>query len=37
MGLGLQRVGGDHDARQIQVAQQRLEPGDLTGGAVDLA
>ena len=35
--VGVQRVGGDHGAGQIQVAQQRLEPGDLTGGAVDLA
>jgi len=35
--VGVQRVGGDHGAGQVQVGQQRLEPGDLTGGAVDLA
>jgi hypothetical protein len=37
VGVGVQRIGGDHGAGQVQVAQQRLEPGDLTGGAVDLA
>jgi hypothetical protein len=35
--VGLQRVGRDHDAGQLQLAQQRLQPGHLAGGAVDLA
>ncbi len=35
--MGVQRIGGDYGAGQVQVAQQWLEPGDLTRGAVDLA
>jgi hypothetical protein len=34
--VGVQRVGGDHRAGQVQVGQQRLEGGDLARGAVDL-
>jgi hypothetical protein len=34
--VGVQRVGGDHGAGQVQSGQQRLEGGDLTRGAVDL-
>src|SRR4029453_12935819 len=37
VGVGVQRVGGDHGAGQLQVGQQRLEAGDLTRGAVDVA
>ncbi len=37
VGVGVQRVGGDHRAGQLQAGQQRGEPGDLAGGAVDLA
>jgi hypothetical protein len=32
--LGVQRVGGDHGAGQVQAVQQRPEPGDLVGGVV---
>ena len=32
----VQRVGGDHGAGQLQAGKQRLEPGDLARGAVDL-
>jgi hypothetical protein len=35
--VGVQRVGGDHHADKLQPDQQRLEGGDLTGGAVELA
>jgi hypothetical protein len=35
--VGVQRIGGDHGAGQVKVAQQRLELGDLTGGALDVA
>jgi hypothetical protein len=37
VGVGVQRVGGDHGAGQLQVGQQRLKTGDLTRGAVDVA
>jgi hypothetical protein len=37
VGVGLQRVGGDHHAGQIQGRQQRLERADLLGSAADLA
>jgi hypothetical protein len=33
----LQRIGRDHRIGQVQVGQQRLEPGDLARCAVDLA
>jgi hypothetical protein len=36
VGVGVQRVGGDHGAGQVQADQQRPEGGDLTRGAVDL-
>jgi hypothetical protein len=35
--LGVERVGGDHDAGQVQAGQQRLEGGYFTRRAVDLA
>jgi len=35
--LGVQRVGGDHDAGEVQAGQQRLEGGHFTRRAVDLA
>ena len=37
VGVGLERVGRDHDTGQLQVGQERLEAGDFTGGAVDLS
>jgi hypothetical protein len=37
IGVGLQRVGGDHRAGEVEVGEQRGEAGDLTGGAVDLS
>ena len=37
LGVGLERVGGDHRAGQVQALKQRLEAGHLAGGAVDLA
>jgi hypothetical protein len=37
LAVGLERVGGDHHAGQLQVGQQRLEPGNLARCAVDLA
>ena len=37
VGVGVQRVGGDHGAGQVQVGQQRLESGHLAWRAVDLA
>jgi len=33
----VQRIGRDHGAGQLQVGQQRLEPGNFTRSAVDLA
>jgi len=36
-GVGVQRVGGDHGADEIQVGQQRDQAWDFAGGAVDLA
>jgi hypothetical protein len=36
VGVGVQRVGGDHGAGEVQAGQQRLEGGHLTRGAVDL-
>jgi hypothetical protein len=36
-GVGVQHVGGDHGADQLQSGQQRLEGGDLARGAVDPA
>jgi hypothetical protein len=35
-GVGVQRVGGDHDAGEFQAGQQRLEGGHFTRRAVDL-
>jgi len=35
-GVGLERVGGDHHAGQLQAFQQRGEGGDLLGRAADL-
>jgi hypothetical protein len=35
--VGLQCVGRDHRAGQVEVGQQRGEPGDFARGAVDLA
>jgi hypothetical protein len=35
--VGVQRVGGDHRAGQLQAGQQWGERGDLAGGAVGLA
>jgi hypothetical protein len=35
--VGVQRVGGDDGPGEVQTSQQRLEPGDLVGGTVDLA
>jgi hypothetical protein len=35
--VGVQRIGGDHRAGQLQAGQQWGERGDLAGGAVDLA
>jgi hypothetical protein len=37
VGVGVQRVGGDDHASQVQAVQQGLEGRDLAGGAVDLA
>jgi hypothetical protein len=37
VGVGVQRVGGDHRAGQLQAGQQWGERGNLAGGAVDLA
>jgi hypothetical protein len=37
VGVGLQRVGGDHHPGQVEPVQQRGERGDLFGGAGDLA
>jgi hypothetical protein len=37
VGVGLQRVGGDHHAGQVQGSQQRLERGHLLGRAAELA
>jgi hypothetical protein len=37
VGVGVQRVGGHDHAGKVQVGQQGLEGGHLTGGAVDLA
>jgi hypothetical protein len=37
LGVGLERVGGDHRAGQVQALKQRFEAGHLAGGAVDLA
>jgi hypothetical protein len=37
LGVGLERVGGDHRAGQVQALKQRLEAGHLARGAVDLA
>jgi hypothetical protein len=34
--VGVQRIGRDHGAGQLHVAQQRLEPGNLNRSAVDL-
>jgi hypothetical protein len=36
LGVGLQRVGGDHHTGQVQAGQQRPEPGNLARGAVDV-
>jgi hypothetical protein len=36
LALGVQRVGGDHPAGQVQPLQQRPEPGDLVSLAVHL-
>ncbi len=33
--MGVQRVGGDHDTRQVQVGQQRNQARDFAGGAAD--
>jgi hypothetical protein len=37
VGVGLERVGGDHHVGEVEPVQQRLERGDLLGGAADLA
>jgi hypothetical protein len=37
VGVRVQCVGGDHRAGQLQVGQQRGEPGDFARGAVNLA
>jgi hypothetical protein len=37
VGVAVQRIGRHHGPGQLQPGQQRLEGGDLTGGAVDLA
>ena len=37
VGVGVQRIGGDHGASQVQVAQQRDQARDFTRGAVDVA
>jgi hypothetical protein len=34
--LGVERIGGDHRAGQVQPLEQRLEPGDLAGGVGDV-
>ena len=36
LGVGLEGVGGDHDAGEVQWGQQRGEGGDLLGRAADL-
>jgi hypothetical protein len=36
VGVGVQRVGGDHHTGQVQVGQQRPEPGNLARRAVHL-
>jgi hypothetical protein len=36
LALGVERVDGDHGCGQVQALQQRPEPGDLVGGAVDV-
>jgi hypothetical protein len=35
--LGVERIGGDYRADQVQPLQQRLEPGDFVGGDVFLS
>jgi hypothetical protein len=35
--VGVQRIGRDHRAGQVEIGQQRGEPGDFARGAVDLA
>jgi hypothetical protein len=37
VGVGVQRVGGDHRAGQVEAGQQRPHARDFAGGAVDLA
>src|SRR4029450_13170308 len=37
LGVGLERVGGDHDTGQVQVGQQRPQPGNLARWTVDLS
>jgi hypothetical protein len=34
--LGVQRIGSDHGVGEVQLLQQRPEPGDLVGRAVDV-
>jgi hypothetical protein len=36
LALGVERIGGDHSAAEVQTVQQRPEPGDLVGGGVDI-
>jgi hypothetical protein len=36
LALGLERIAGDHGVGEIQPLQQRPEPGDLVGRAVDI-
>jgi hypothetical protein len=36
LGVGLQRIRGDHDPGKVQGRQQRGERGHLLGGAADL-
>jgi hypothetical protein len=36
LALGVHGVGGEDPAGEVQVLQERLEPGDLVGGVVDV-